>query len=66
MRVFVNGETKEFGGELKLHDLLKHLDIPSERIAVELNKLVVRRQDWAETDVRENDTIEIVQFVGGG
>lgn len=66
MRVFVNGETREFADELKLRDLLNHLDIPSQRIAVELNKFVVRRKDWAETEIRDNDTIEIVQFVGGG
>ena len=66
MRVFVSGETKEFADILKLNDLLRHLDMPAQRIAVELNKSVVRRKDWPETDVRENDKIEIVHFVGGG
>ncbi|MEP6847899.1 MAG: sulfur carrier protein ThiS [Acidobacteriota bacterium] len=66
MRVFVNGETKEFAEALKLDDLLRRLDMPPQRIAVELNRSVVRRKDWTETDIRENDKIEIVHFVGGG
>ncbi|MEP7075221.1 MAG: sulfur carrier protein ThiS [Acidobacteriota bacterium] len=66
MRVFVNGETKEFAETLNLNDLLQRLDMPAQRIAVELNRSVIRRKDWTETDVRENDKIEIVHFVGGG
>jgi len=66
MRVFVNGETKEFAEALKLQDVLTHLDVPAQRIAVELNKVVVRRQNWETTEVRDDDKIEIVHFVGGG
>jgi thiamine biosynthesis protein ThiS len=66
MRVFVNGETKEFAEALKLHDLLTRLDLPARRIAVELNKAVIRRQDWETTEVSDDDKIEIVHFVGGG
>ena len=66
MRVFVNGETKEFDAALKLHDLLARLDVPAQRIAVELNKSVIRRQDWEITEVRDSDKSEIVHFVGGG
>ena len=66
MRVFVNGETKEFAEALKLQDVLTHLDVPAQRIAVELNKVVVRRQNWETIEVRDDDKIEIVHFVGGG
>ena len=46
MKVFVNGETKEIAENFNLIALLKHLALPDERIAIELNKEVVRKKDW--------------------
>lgn len=66
MKVFINGETREIQNETNLSDLLKQLSLPSERIAIELNKEVVRRKDWETIRIRDADKIEIVHFVGGG
>ena len=66
MKVFINGETREISREVKLSELLDQLSLPSERIAIELNKEVVRRKDWESIQVKEADKIEIVHFVGGG
>ena len=66
MRVFVNGEAQEFSSPLSLAELISELDLPPARIAVELNRTVVRRNDWANTELRDADRIEIVHFVGGG
>ena len=62
----MNGETKDFRGTPSLADLITQLDLPAARIAVELNREVVRRNDWSGTMLNENDRIEIVHFVGGG
>ena len=66
MRVLVNGETKEIPNEVNLSELLKNLSLPSERIAIELNKEVVRKKDWENAKVADADKIEIIHFVGGG
>jgi thiamine biosynthesis protein ThiS len=66
MKVFVNGETKDISVETNLFELLKSLDLPTERVAIELNKEVVRRKHWETTDIKDADKIEIVHFVGGG
>ena len=66
MRVYVNGEAREFSGPLSLADLLTELDLPPARIAVELNRVVVRRNEWSTTELHADDRIEIVHFVGGG
>lgn len=66
MRVFINGEAKELEKDLNLTGLLKHFSLPVERIAIELNKEVVRKKDWETIRVRDSDKIEIVHFVGGG
>jgi sulfur carrier protein len=46
--------------------LLAHLDIDVRRVAVEHNLVVLKRASFDATAVREGDTIEIVNFVGGG
>ena len=66
MRVFVNGDEKEFGSGISLAELIEHLDLPAPRIAIELNREVVRRSDWGSTMLKDDDRIEIVHFVGGG
>ena len=66
MKVFVNGETRDLSGALSLAELITQLDLPPARIAIELNREVVRRSDWDAALLREGDRIEIVHFVGGG
>ena len=65
MKVFVNGELREV--EIStLAELITELDLPVARIAIELNRDVVRRSDWGSTMLKDEDRIEIVHFVGGG
>jgi thiamine biosynthesis protein ThiS len=66
LRVYVNGEPRELSAPLSLAELITQLDLPAARIAVELNRVVVRRNEWSTTVVQDNDRIEIVHFVGGG
>ena len=66
MEVTVNGEKREIAKETNLSEFLEKLSLSQERIAVELNKQVVRRKDWATIQVKDADKIEIVHFVGGG
>lgn len=66
MRIFLNGESRELSGTPSLAELITQLELPAMRIAVELNREVVRRNDWSGTMLNENDRIEIVHFVGGG
>ena len=66
MRVYVNGESRELSGTLSLADLITQLDLPVARIAVELNREVVRRSEWSGTMLKDEDRIEVVHFVGGG
>lgn len=66
MRVYVNGESRELSGPASLAELITQLDLPPARIAVELNRTVVRRGDWDTTMLQDDDRIEIVHFVGGG
>lgn len=65
MKVYVNGEPREVKAST-LAGLITELDLPVARIAIELNREVVRRSDWDSTMLKDEDRIEIVHFVGGG
>jgi len=66
LRLHVNGEVQELPDKISLGELVARLQLAPERIAVELNREVVRRTDWPQTLLSEDDRIEIVHFVGGG
>ncbi len=66
MQIQVNGERRELKDESRLGDLLQELSLAPERVAVELNHQVVRRNEWPNTILKEGDRVEIVHFVGGG
>lgn len=66
MTIFINGDAREFEAELTVAGLLDALDLPEQRVAIELNRQVIRKQDWEITNVKQNDKIEVVHFVGGG
>jgi thiamine biosynthesis protein ThiS len=66
LRVYVNGEAKELSASTSLAELINQLELPPTRIAVELNRVVVRRSEWSGTMIQDEDRLEIVHFVGGG
>lgn len=66
MKILINGESREVTENISLEQLLIELELPWQRIAVELNKYVVRRVDWPNASLKEGDRVEIVHFVGGG
>ncbi len=66
MELRINGEPREVVDDLSLLELIKQLKLPADRIAIELNRSVVRRAEWAGTVLKDDDRVEIVHFVGGG
>lgn len=47
-------------------DLLRSLEIDPERVAIELDRRILKQPRWATTELRDGAEVEIVQFVGGG
>lgn len=66
MTIFINGEVRELEGVATLVSLLDNLKLPQQRVAIELNDRVIRKQEWETTALAENDKVEVVHFVGGG
>lgn len=66
MKLVINGEERSFSDGLTLAVLIEQLGVKADRVAIELNRNIVRRDAWAATSLRDGDRLEVVHFVGGG
>lgn len=65
MKITINGQ-EQSSPPITLAQLVEQLGMKQDRVAVELNRNIVPRGQWADTNLSEGDHLEIVQFVGGG
>jgi thiamine biosynthesis protein ThiS len=69
MKLQINGEERDFVDApvpFTLTALVESLGMKADRVAVELNRDIVPRDRWADTQLNEGDRLEVVHFVGGG
>lgn len=66
MNLVINGEPRQFEDITSLASLVQSLGMKADRVAVELNRAIVPRPQWAATALKDGDRLEIVHFVGGG
>lgn len=65
MNLTINGESRSSAAET-LAALVAELGMKPDRVAIELNREIVSRDRWPQTELKEGDQLEIVHFVGGG
>ncbi len=65
MKLRVNGNIIETGANT-VFGLLEELNIKPERVAVEVNMKVLKKTEYRDFTLSEGDSVEIVNFVGGG
>jgi len=66
IQVVLNGESRSLPAGLTLDRLLIYLEMDPSRVAVELDRAIVRKPAWPTSEVRDGAEIEVVWFVGGG
>jgi thiamine biosynthesis protein ThiS len=66
IEIVINGELQSAPNGVTVLQLLKTLQIDPERVAVELDRKILKSPLWDETILRHGSELEIVQFVGGG
>jgi len=64
--VVINGVERTVAPRLTVLELLLSLGLEPARVAVELDRRIVKQAHWSGTMVEPGARIEIVQFVGGG
>jgi len=66
IKIRVNGKVKSIFADCCLSDLVKSLNIPMKKVAIELNQEIINKKNISKIILKENDKIEIVHFIGGG
>jgi sulfur carrier protein len=65
MNLIINGEPRAVMADT-LTALVEQLGMKADRVAIELNRQIVPRNQWPQTMLKDGDQLEVVHFVGGG
>lgn len=57
MKCIINGDPFTFDSEVTIQDILDHLELDKKRVIAEHNQNLIQRED---------DRLELLEFVGGG
>jgi sulfur carrier protein len=66
MIITLNGEKKTVPDGITVVGLLEFLKVQQERVAVELNLEIVKKDRFGTTAIKEDDNLEVVSFMQGG
>ncbi len=66
IKIKINGKVNKIDDKTKLSDLFKNLKVPLKKVAIELNREIVDKKNLNKINLKANDKIEIVHFIGGG
>jgi sulfur carrier protein len=66
IHITVNGDPQSIDPGKTVLGLLQELHVDPSRVAVELDRRILKQPHWNETLLRDGAQVEIVQFVGGG
>ena len=62
----VNGKEIGYKGNESIVALLNNLKVKEERVVIELNGTIIAKEDFSKVNLQEDDTVEVISFVGGG
>ena len=66
IKIKINGKFSMINENLSLSVFLKQLKIPIKKVAIELNQEIIDKNKINKINLKKNDKIEIVHFIGGG
>jgi len=66
VNLIINGENKTFKENTSLKEIIQDLQIEDKVMAAAVNMDIVKKEDWNSFIPKDEDKIELLQFVGGG
>ena len=66
IKIKINGKVKSISNNYSVSDLVKNLKISMKKVAIELNQEIIDKKKISKINLKKNDKIEIVYFIGGG
>ena len=65
-KIQLNGKKVDIKSNCSLFDLLKKYKLANKKVAIEHNGIIVPKANFKKKNLKHNDKIEIVHFIGGG
>ena len=67
MKLTVNGKMFEANPNISVIELLKEKGVESpDMVSVEINGKIIRKEKYSQIELREDDRVEFLYFMGGG
>ena len=66
IKIKLNGKYIKIQDRITLFNLTKKFKVPINKVAIELNQVIVNKKSLDKIKVKKNYKIEIVHFIGGG
>ena len=66
IKIKINGKFLTINENLSLSIFIKELKIPLKKVAIELNQEIIDKNKISKINLKKDDKIEIVHFIGGG
>ena len=66
IEIQLNGKPYSLSEGFNIDSLLEELSIPKDKVAIELNRKVLHKENYTKTVLKNNDQVEIFTFIGGG
>ena len=66
IKIKINGKKLEVNQSSTMEAILKKLNIPLNKVAIELNREIINKKKIKNIKVKNKDNLEIVYFIGGG
>ena len=66
MEILVNGEKISLPDDSNIEDLIVHLGYQNQRIAIEINELIIPKSNHSSFLLKDLDKVEVINAVGGG
>lgn len=64
--MILNGKSISLQGNESLDKLLNNIGVNKEKVVVEVDGVIIPKEDFIETILNDSNVIEVVSFVGGG
>jgi sulfur carrier protein len=66
MKIIINGQEKEFTENITLKNVIEQLQIEDKVMASAVNMNIIKKENWENYILQEDDKLELLEFVGGG
>ncbi len=65
-KIQLNGKKISINSKFSVKDLIKKYRLKEKKIAIEVNGIILPKQNYSKKKLKNNDKVEVVQFIGGG